>query len=80
METSSIVLLVISGIVSFGAGRVFVHFRDKKRENEKKQVLARVAQALRDQPPETGSRNKSKRKRQLQQLEQREKKSERQPR
>ena len=66
METSSIILLVISGAISFGLGRVFVHFRDKKR---KKQAQERAAQALRDRPVKPESRNKSKRKRQLQQLD-----------
>ena len=65
METSSIILLVISGAISFGLGRTFVHFRDKKR---KKQAQERAAQALRDRPAEPESKNKSKRKRQLQQL------------
>ncbi len=69
METSSIVLLAVSGAVSFGLGRIFVHFRDKKRKNEQNQARERAAQALRDQPAETGSRNRGKRKRQLQQLE-----------
>jgi hypothetical protein len=62
METSSILLLVISGAISFGLGRTYVHFRDKKRQNE---LRARQAQALRDRPAEVDSRNKSKRKRQL---------------
>ncbi|MFZ2389066.1 MAG: hypothetical protein WAW69_14800 [Polaromonas sp.] len=66
METSSIILLVISSAVSFGLGRIFVHFRDKKREE---QAQERQARALRDRPPEGESKNKSKRRRQLQQLE-----------
>ena len=65
METSSVILLSISAAASFGLGRIFVHFRDKKR---KKQAQERAAQVLRDQPPEIESRNRSKRKRQLQQL------------
>ena len=65
METSSIILLVISSAVSFGLGRTFMHFRGKKR---RKQAQERQAQALRDRPLETESSNKSKRKRQLQQL------------
>ena len=64
METSSIVLVVVSSAISFGLGRTFVHFRDKKR---KQQALERGAQALRNQPVEPKSKNKSKRKRQLQQ-------------
>jgi hypothetical protein len=66
METSSIVLLAVSGVVSFALGRFFVHVRDKKRKDEARQAQERAAQALRDQPPEAPSLNKSKRKRQLQ--------------
>jgi len=62
VETSSILLLLVSSVVSFGLGRTFVHFRDKKR---KKEAQARQALALRDRPVEAESRNKSKRKRQL---------------
>lgn len=71
METSAVILLVGSCAVSFGLGRVFVHFRNKRR---KKQTQACEAQALREQPPETESRNRSKRKRQLQQLAKKSKK------
>lgn len=69
IETSSMALLAASGAVSFALGRVFVHFRDKKRKKEHDQAQQRIAQALRDQPPEAESKNKSKRKRQLQQQE-----------
>jgi hypothetical protein len=62
METSSILLLVISSAVSFGLGRTYVHFRDKKRREE---AQARQAQALRDRPLKAESKNRSKRKRQL---------------
>lgn len=65
METSNILLLVITTSVSFGVGRTVMHFRRKRRE---KQAQERQAQALRDRPPEVESSNKSKRKRQLQQL------------
>ena len=58
--------MAVSGVVSFGLGRIFVHFRDKKRKDEARRAQERAAQALRDQPPEAPSRNKSKRKRQLQ--------------
>ena len=68
METSSIVFLTVSCAISFGLGRVFVHFRDKKRKIAQEQAVARAAQALSDQPPEPESRNKGKRKRQLQQI------------
>ena len=69
METSSIVFLAVSCAVSFGLGRVFVHFRDKKRKIAQEQARQRAVQALLDQPPEPESRNKGKRKRQLQQSE-----------
>ena len=65
LETSSLVLLVVSCAISFGLGRTFVHFRDKKR---KAQALERQAQTLRDRPAEPESKNKSKRKRQLEAL------------
>ncbi|WP_068834666.1 hypothetical protein [Polaromonas jejuensis] len=66
METTGIIFFVISGAICLGLGRIFVHFRDKKRS---KQAQERQAQVLRDRPAETESRNKSKRKRQ--QLEKR---------
>jgi Na+-translocating ferredoxin:NAD+ oxidoreductase RnfG subunit len=65
METSNIILLAISSAVSFGVGRTVMHFRRKKRE---KQAQERQEQALRNRLPEVESSNKSKRKRQLQQL------------
>ena len=67
METSNIVLLVVSSAVSFALGRAFVYFRTKKREKLKVEAAARFAQALRDQAAGLPSKNKSKRKRQLQQ-------------
>lgn len=67
MDTPGIILLVVSASVSFGLGRLFVYFRDKKRKEKKEQALKRAAQALRDAPPEAESKNKSKRKRQLSQ-------------
>ena len=70
METSSIIFLVTSCTISFAFGRIFVHFRDKKREKEKALSYERQAQALRDRPIGPESKNKSKRKRQMQQLEQ----------
>ena len=66
LETSSIVLLAGSTLASFGIGRTFMHFRQKK---QKKDAQQREARALRDRPVEPESKNKSKRKRQLQQLE-----------
>lgn len=67
MDTPGIILLVVSASISFGLGRLFVYFRDKKRKEKKEQALKRAAQALRDAPPEAESKNKSKRKRQLSQ-------------
>jgi hypothetical protein len=32
METPAIIFLVVSCAISFGLGRIFVHFRDKKRK------------------------------------------------
>ena len=67
MENVNIILLVVSCAVSFGLGRVYVHFRDKKRKKLKEELEARRAQILREQPAEPESTNKSKRKRQQQQ-------------
>ncbi len=66
METSSIILLLVSASISFAVGRVIVHFRNVKR---KRQALARQAQEKRDRPVEPEARNKAKRKRQLQEID-----------
>ena len=73
METSSIILLVVSASISFALGRTIMHFRNKKKNAEKEQAQKRAAQVLRDAPPEAESKNKSKRKRQMQQIEKSEK-------
>jgi len=65
METSSIILLLVSASISFAAGRVIVHFRNVKR---KRQNLARQAQEEMDRPAEPEARNKAKRKRQMQEM------------
>ena len=65
MDTSSILLLVVSASISFGLGRLFVYFRDKKRKAARDVALSQAAQAQRDAPPEAASKNKAKRKRQL---------------
>ena len=65
METSSIIFLIVSCAVSFALGRIYVHFRDKKRDRLARE---REAQALRNRPAEKESLNKSKRSRQLKQL------------
>ena len=65
MDTPGIILLVVSAGISFGLGRLFVYFRDKKRKAEKEQAQKRASQALKDRPPEPESKNKAKRKRQM---------------
>lgn len=70
METSSIILLAVSASISFALGRTIMHFRNKKKNAEKERLQKRAAQALRDAPPEAASKNKSKRKRQMQKLQQ----------
>ena len=64
METSHIILLVVSASISFAIGRVIMHMRKIKKNAE---AQRKAAQALRNAPPEVESKNKSKRKRQLQQ-------------
>ena len=51
METTSIILLVVSASISFGLGRFVVHLRNKKRQSEKEQADKRAAQAHRNLPP-----------------------------
>ena len=63
METSSVILLVVSASISFALGRTIMHFRKKKKQGEKERTLALQAKALRDAPPGPESKNKSKRKR-----------------
>lgn len=64
METSHIILLVVSASISFAIGRTIMHFRKKKKNTEKMLAEKRASQALRDAPPGPESMNKSKRKRQ----------------
>ena len=59
-------LLLVSCAISFGLGKTFVYFRDKKRQAIKDQALLVAERLRREQPPERPSTNKSKRKRQLQ--------------
>lgn len=66
METSSIILLAVSASISFALGRTIMHFRNKKKNAE---AQKRAAMAVRDAPPEVASKNKSKRKRQMLQIE-----------
>jgi hypothetical protein len=65
-DPASIFLLVLSSAISFALGRFIVTSRAKKRQRE---VIRLQELALRNRPPEVESKNKSKRKRQLQQLE-----------
>ncbi len=51
METSSIILLVVSVSISFGMDRFIVYLRNKKRQSEKEQTDKRAAQARRNLPP-----------------------------
>ncbi len=65
METPGIILLVISGVISFAVGRFIVHLRNIKRQRK---AADQQAQARRDRPAEPEAKNKAKRKRQLQAL------------
>jgi len=62
METSHIIILVVSLTISFAVGRTIMHMRKIKKKAE---AQKRSAKALRDAPPEAESKNKAKRKRQL---------------
>jgi hypothetical protein len=66
METPGVILLVISGVISFAVGRFFVHMRNVKRQRKAAELQA---QLLRKRPTEPEAKNKAKRKRQLQELE-----------
>lgn len=66
METTNIILLLVTCAISFGLGRTIMHLRNKKR---RKQAEEQKAQALRNRPDEPASKNRSKRKRQLQQMD-----------
>ena len=69
METSSIFLLSACGVASFGLGRTFVYFRDKKRKQQAQKAHQQATEFRLNQPPEAESKNKSKRKRQLHQFQ-----------
>ena len=68
METSHIILLVVSASISFAIGRTIMHFRRKKKNVEKAQIAKRAAQAMRDAQPGAESKNKAKRRRQLREM------------
>ena len=63
METSSVVLLVVSASISFAIGRTIMHLRKKKKLDAMLKSQQKASQALRDAPPGPESKNKSKRKR-----------------
>ena len=63
METSSVVLLVVSASISFAIGRTIMHLRKKKKLDAMLKAQQKASQALRDAPPGPESKNKSKRKR-----------------
>lgn len=66
MDSTSIVLLVVTASISFAIGRAIMHFR-KKKQTANKQLLAELAaKTARNAPPGPPSNNKSKRKRQQQ--------------
>ena len=65
MDISSIVLLVISSAISFGLGRWWKKSRDKRRE---RLTLEKQAQVALNRLAEEPSKNKDKRKLQLQEL------------
>ena len=65
LDNISLVLLILSCAVSFGLGRLFVHFRNKKRRAAAVKAAVLAEQARRALPPEPPSKNKAKRKRQL---------------
>lgn len=66
METPGIILLVISGVISFAVGRFIVHLRKARRQRK---AAEWHAQMQRNRPAEPEAKNKAKRKRQLQELE-----------
>ena len=63
METSSVVLLVVSASISFAIGRTIMHLRKKKKLDAMLKAQQKASRALRDAPPGPESKNKSKRKR-----------------
>ncbi|MDO9278615.1 MAG: hypothetical protein Q7U05_08660 [Polaromonas sp.] len=65
METPGIILLVVSGVISFAVGRLIVRMRNIKRQRK---AAEQQAQARRDRPAEPEAKNKAKRKRQLQEI------------
>ena len=67
IDNAGLVLLLVSCAISFGVGKIFVHFRNKKRQAATDKAALAAERLRRAQAPEPPSRNKSKRKRQQQQ-------------
>lgn len=63
METSSVILLLVSASISFAVGRTIMHLRKKKKADATLKAQRKAAQALRDAPPGPEPKNKGKRKR-----------------
>ena len=63
MDTSGIILLVVSASVSFAVGRTIMHFRKKKKTDALLKAQQKAAQVLRDAPSGPEPKNKSKRRR-----------------
>jgi hypothetical protein len=69
METSSLILLLVSASISFAVGRVIVYFRKRNTQRKaQRKTFEQQAQAQRDRVLEPVAKNKAKRKRQLQEL------------
>ena len=70
MDTTSVVLLLVTASISFAVGRAIMHVRKKKQAARQKLLADIAAKAASDAPPGPPSNNKSKRKREnLAQLE-----------
>lgn len=67
METPLVIILVVSCAISFALGRTFVYFRDKKKKQAEETLKALAQRRREDAGNEAESKNKAKRKRQLQQ-------------
>jgi hypothetical protein len=63
MEPLNILILVVSCAISFGIGRVIVHFRNKRRLDAARQALADRPPVIYDEAQTGDIKNKSKRKR-----------------
>lgn len=66
IDNAGLVLLLVSCAISFGLGKTFVYFRDKKRKATSDKARLMAVQIRRNQLPGPLARNKAKRKRQRQ--------------